>query len=1778
MLDGMATVAGHQLVRVAVHPLRYDAATGSMRLVERARLRLQWQSAEQTSLQRAPVGDEVKRVAADLLRGREVPRPLPRGAPQDDYGWYDPTRPYCKLLLVEQGLYVVYGRDLQRLGIPAGGVAASTLRLYHRGEEIALHVADGGDGLFDADDWLLFPAERRCGDTSYFAAQSDTNVYWLSWGGSIGRRLAAAVAAPAGQDFLYWFTDTLHLEQDRHYYQGDSDAEVHNTFATPGEGWVWHFFNPGDSLSVQVPLPDLAFEGDALRLMVRLRGTTLDQANPDHHARLWFNGRLAADVWFDNRQLILLEATVPTAGARTLNDLAIASVGNTGAVIDQFYLDWIELVYPRRPQALAGRFAGYLPGSGAPRNIAIQGFSSDSILIVDVGKGRVLTDVRRSTSWWARFVVLSAGYHDGNRAEFWQDDQPLWSGGRGHNLLVLDGQSGQVLDKKNFDTYASQANADSMATYVERLPSGTVVLVAIRDEGSVAMTPRAHTALESLGSALTRQVGARDSWALIGRKGAAPGSVPEALAPARTGPVRLAEVVSFPSGGRGVTAVFRDSSGAALHLVAADLNALRRPARIVLDQPSHLRSPQNAADYLLITHPRFAAAAEELAAFRRAHNGFAVATVFIEDVYDEFTYGLAEPAAIRLLIEHATAHWQRPPRFLLLLGDACWDPKGLLAQTVKKDYVPTFGNPVSDAWFACTDGPEDFMPDLFVGRIPAESAEQAERIVRKIIAYEADSTPAAWKKHVLLINGGFDTWEQQQFAQQSRLLVDSIIAKPPASCRPVVISKTSQGYFQGEHRDDILAALNSGVLWANFVGHAGTGTWDLVFSSTDLQELHNQGRYPFVTSLTCHTARFANPYTNCFGEEFLALPQSGAVAFWGTTGWSYLFHDQVLVTNLFRAALVDTVHLLGAATTLAKLRLWESLGNSQFTRNVILQYSLLGDPATDLALPSLPDLVVEPADFSLTPATPTEEDSLVQVAVSVHNFGLATPGPVQVGLWARSPGTGAFPVDTPKLLPALGWQDCALFAWRLGGRGGSFDLEAVVDPDDSIREALETNNRATIRVPVRAVEVVLLKPFPHALLGAPPTLEVLTPLSASGAPHYVQFELDTTAEFSSGALQPSPDIPPGPLSTRWTPAPLAAGRRYCWRARAVYASGPGPWRATSFTLADGGREMRWQQYFPVQVDAGAFQGAEQTATGVRLAQGKVVLRVESAGYNDGQYARLLVGGSPALAQGRGHNVAVVHPGNGQVIQAMAFDTYESPAEAQRLAGFVAQIPEGMLVLAAIADEGSRSMNEAAYQALESIGSALCRQVGARDSWAIIGTKGAAPGSVPEKLVKRGQGVAVLQDSLFFHIAQGTLQSPLIGPATRWQKVQWQAEEPAPCTAVAVAVEAYDRTSGTWLTVQEGSGAQGTLDLSQLDAQRFRLLRVRAELSTSDGRWSPTLQWWATSFTPAAELAALPLRVAPSGSVVAGDPVQLELELHNLGYAPAEKVVVWWSQVSQAKEELFGADTLRRPLAPDSAAVVRRVWPTARLAGSYELRAKVDPADQIGEPVEFNNNQSCLVEVLRDSLAPAIELLADGRAIAAGEFVSARPQILVRLYDNTGGALTDTSGLHLLLDGNRLSFAGVEPRLQLLPPDPAGDQRLKGSVVCQPTLNTGRHEIEVLFTDPNGNTSHLRVDFQVAERLELREVVNFPNPFRAGTDFCYVLTAPADEVNIRVYTLAGRLIKTLRDAPGAAGFNRVHWDGRDEDGDELANGVYLYKVTATQEGKQVAVIGKAVVAR
>ena len=174
-------------------------------------------------------------------------------------------------------------------------------------------------------------------------------------------------------------------------------------------------------------------------------------------------------------------------------------------------------------------------------------------------------------------------------------------------------------------------------------------------------------------------------------------------------------------------------------LLAVALGCRGKPRALRANVPSTLHQAGQAGDIVMIAPAAFQAALAPLKAFRESQ-GYTVRLVDIEDVYDEFSFGSKTPQAIKDFLVRATAQWSRPPRFLLLVGNATQDPRDYFGFG-EVDYVPTkvvqtgAMEAASEDWFV--DADDDGFADLaIVGRLPARSAGQVAAMVSKIIAYE----------------------------------------------------------------------------------------------------------------------------------------------------------------------------------------------------------------------------------------------------------------------------------------------------------------------------------------------------------------------------------------------------------------------------------------------------------------------------------------------------------------------------------------------------------------------------------------------------------------------------------------------------------------------------------------------------------------------------------------------------------------------------------------------------------------------------------------------------------------------------------------------------------------------------------------------------------------------------------------------------------------------------------------------------------------------------------
>ena len=138
-----------------------------------------------------------------------------------------------------------------------------------------------------------------------------------------------------------------------------------------------------------------------------------------------------------------------------------------------------------------------------------------------------------------------------------------------------------------------------------------------------------------------------------------------------------------------------------------------------------------------------------------------------------------------------------------------------------------------------------------------------------------------------------------------------------------------------------------------------------------------------------------------------------------------------------------------------------------------------------------------------------------------------------------------------------------------------------------------------------------------------------------------------------------------------------------------------------------------------------------------------------------------------------------------------------------------------------------------------------------------------------------------------------------------------------------------------------------------------------------------------------------------------------------------------------------------------------------------------------------------------------------------------------------------------------SPGGFQVKFQAFPSSPVQAQL---TITPSTPFPAGTWIVYAYLRDASGNVDTLQQCFTVSNVNGIEEVMNYPNPFKETTDFTFILKsdAPAN-IKIVVYTIAGRKIRTLTPTATHAGFNAVEWDGRDERGNEVANGTYLYRV-------------------
>ena len=432
-----------------------------------------------------------------------------------------------------------------------------------------------------------------------------------------------------------------------------------------------------------------------------------------------------------------------------------------------------------------------------------------------------------------------------------------------------------------------------------------------------------------------------------------------------TSPRDLAEIVDFDYDSTTGTVIFQgffSGTGKPPFYLVTDGAHWQRPPSFERKTPAALKTPDNGAEYVIITHGDFRAAADRLAAWRAVDDRFGAplttAVVDVEDIYDEFSGGLLDPMAIRSFVNYAVDNWDPAPVFILLMGDGTYDYKNNLGIS-HTNWMPPYqdGSSMYDEWYVRIEG-EDLLPDLAIGRLPVTSAGNADAVVDKLIAYDRTPEIGLWQARVLLVAD--DKVNPSTNNNESFFVFDAENIAAFHMPQEFDIRKLYVGQFPLEGRtkpaarDDFVKRFNEGALILTYIGHGNPEVLaheQMFVLSRDIDGMDNGRRLPFVYTAASQVGVFDDPFRESMPEVFLNDPDGGAIGFISATRVGFHASNMVLAREFHQIMYAgeDDAIPVGLALTAAKQR----ITLSKFDRVNVQRYSILGDPAQILHRPRL---------------------------------------------------------------------------------------------------------------------------------------------------------------------------------------------------------------------------------------------------------------------------------------------------------------------------------------------------------------------------------------------------------------------------------------------------------------------------------------------------------------------------------------------------------------------------------------------------------------------------------------------------------------------------------------------------------------------------------------------------------------------------------------------------------------------------------------------------------
>lgn len=1244
------------------------------------------------------------------------------------------------------------------------------------------------------------------------------------------------------------------------------------------------------------------------------------------------------------------------------------------------------------------------------------------------------------------------------------------------------------------------------------------------------------------------------------------------------------------------------------------------------------QSLQNDTTYVILTHPKLITEASTYAAYRRSTGFSTLVAEIdqLTDQYG-FGIP-THPLAVKNFMDDAISNWSYPISHLLLLGKSvnAKSLRKASSSVYAQNLLPTIGNPAADNLLISGLANTNLETAVPLGRISARSNNEVDIYLDKLKAYEAAPTEE-WMKRALHFAGGLSAFQANRHEAYLRSYAIDFEDIPQGG-QTRTFRKSTSAPFQTSLADSIRTLVNDGVALLTFFGHASaTGGFDISIDdpiklknknkyhvilanacfvgnthqanirSTSEQFVfeRDKGAIGFIASGNLGLASYFDQYSSTFYKEFAnrSYGKSLATAIQETVRFLYKPNmAKPLKSIVLEMALQGDPALVLNAPPQADYVVHaedvkispEEVTTDLDSFTVRFTVKNLGKAVNDSIYLQLN------REFP----TPNSEDAVIVRRISAIRFSQNFEF--------------SFPIDILKGI-------------------GNNKISIIIDAFNEVQELSETNNRVDIDVLVRSGEIIPVYPYNFSLLGNQNVvLRASTAFAFEEEKSYV-FEIDTSADFSSPTKQTTTILSSGGL-IEWKPNLLQTmvdSSVYFWRVSPQPSPGEAfSWRQSSFQYIKG--EEGWSQdhFDQFQRNKSLFIKQNRNSRQLEFTDNKRELFVKTIGnppadqLNDIRYMvdadtreRGTCFPSPAFLVAVIDSVRLeswVTPFGNQNKQndfgqanvgawcfpnrnrAEAIFNFQVGSDAQMFAmrDFLNNsIPDGNYVIIYnwldIDYSKINAMDSSILKSIANLGSAQILNLKDQHPFIFTVKKGDLT-TVMEVIGDSTSASIELRRDLASTAEFGEMTSEIAGPSNRFSRFSYSFSglEKNGADSVNVELIGIDRENNS-------EDVLFSSNMTRLDTTTDRIFnnstydRLRLRFTSTDNiRQTPAqLRRWQFSYQEAPDLAISPNLYfkVNKDTLSQGERFEFEVAVQNISKQDMDSTTVAVN-VLNANNELIAQPSVKIPAVPaDSNVVLLISIPTFSFVGTSTLVIQINPDQLPVEQHSFNNTAQYDFFVTRDKINPLLDVTFDGRRIINGEIVSAQPMIHIRLEDeNNYVAIDDTSSLEIYLkrpDATEKLLNYGEKQANELRFIPATLPENQAQVIYTPLLEEdGIYQLKVIAKDKSGNLSGrqaYKAEFEVVNKSTVTRLLNYPNPFSTSTRFVFTLTGNEipDQIQIQIMTVTGKVVREIDQnelGPIHIGTNLTDfkWDGKDKYGDQLANGVYLYRVKMKLNGNAV----------